>query len=87
MKKVEMQKMIARALAMGYLSGVRDTHDDAAGVDAWIIHEGMDINLIGMDYSETAPAGGLTVVAYPEGWVQNQPEPLFAMTVKYGESK
>ena len=88
MMKVEMQKMVARALAMGYLGAVRDTHDDAAGVDAWLIHDGMDINLIGADYSETAPGNsGLTVVAYPEGWVHNLPEPLFVLTVKYGESK
>jgi len=87
MVKVEMQKQIARALAHGYLQAVLDTHGDSAGADTWIVHGDMDINLCGSDYTESAPQGGLAVIAYPAGWEGNLPEPLFTLTVKYGKSK
>jgi len=39
--------------------------DERPGLDEWFEFEGMDINVVGADYSEDAPTNGALVVVYP----------------------
>jgi len=45
---------------------VLDTpEDERPSLDEWFEFEGMDINVVGADYSEEAPSNGAIAVVYP----------------------
>lgn len=39
--------------------------DERPGLDEWFECDGMDVNVVGSDYSDKAPANGAIVVVYP----------------------
>lgn len=70
-----------RAFCEGYRYGVLTDKEDIAGTDDWIIWGGYDINIVGADHFWDVPSQDLAVVAYPEGWKGNLPEPLHTFIV------
>ena len=56
-----------------------------AHVDDWVVWDGFDINLFGADLDDSVTPTQLRVVAYPAGWKDSLPHPLYQFTV--GEMK
>ena len=73
-----------KAFCEGYLYALLANGDLVDYADDWVVWDGFDINLTGREYSEQAGAG-LRVNAYPAGWKDSLPHPLYQFTV--GEMK
>ena len=72
------------AFAQGYLAALASNGDLVDYADDWITWRDYDINLTGREYAEQA-GNGLYVSAYPAGWADSLPAPLYQFTV--GEIK
>lgn len=73
-----------QAFCEGYLYALLANGDLVDYADDWVVWRDYDINLTGREYAEDA-GHGLSVAAYPAGWRDSLPRPLFQFTV--GESK
>jgi hypothetical protein len=56
-----------------------------AHVDDWVVWRDYDINFFGADYDDSLTPTQLGVCAYPAGWKDSLPSPLYQFIV--GESK
>ena len=70
-----------RAFCEGYRAGVLADKEDIAGTDDWLIWGGYDINIVGAEHFADVCSQDLAVIAYPEGWAGNLPEPLHKFIV------
>lgn len=58
---------------------------DLRRVDDWVVWRDYDINLFGADLDENLTSLQLRVSAYPAGWKDSLPKPLYDFVV--GENK
>jgi len=74
-----------KAFAEGYamaLTSERDFFDlSLTTIDDWVVWGGYDINLFGADLDDSLTPRQLRVCAYPAGWKDSLPEPLFNFVV------
>jgi hypothetical protein len=82
--EIEMIDQELYAFAQGYLEGTKANGGLVQYADDWITWRDYDLNLIGKEYSEQA-GEGLYVAAYPAGWRESLPNPLYQFIV--GETK
>lgn len=69
-----------KAFCEGYLYALLAHGDLVHYADDWVQWRDYDINLIGREYSEQAGTG-LHIAAYPAGWKDSLPRPLYQFTV------
>lgn len=82
------QEELVRLLAIGYLWSLRESGTgDPCEVDSWMEVGELDINLCGSFWCARAPERGLVAFAYPAGWVDELPEPLFSVAVELNEAR
>lgn len=78
-----------QAFAEGYaqaLDAERNFRGDTLRrVDDWVVWRDYDINLFGADLDDSLTPQQLRVNAYPAGWKDSLPKPLYDFVV--GESK
>ena len=74
-----------QAFCEGYAratSNERDFYElGIAALDDWIVWRDYDINLFGANYDESLTLTQLRVNAYPAGWRDSLPKPLYDFVV------
>jgi hypothetical protein len=72
---------LAMVVERNFYSNTLKTADD------WVVWDEYDINFIGADHSYHAKKDNeLHCVVYPNGWVNNLPDPLHSFTI-FGETE
>lgn len=71
-----------KAFCEGYLACYSGSVDmDIGGADDWVVWNEYDINLTGCEYAQDIDADEWSVNAYPRGWTDNLPAPLFSFII------